>query len=137
MDLKSSMKRPPSSSLKLAGGRKNKQMYIGDGPDLLPVTARTLAVKFVNCLNYLGSIFMNTGNLNKEISWHQTLIIAIMQYLWKPLWMHRCITWWTKLHIYNASVISILLYISEMWLLSTFLAKKIDDFDLKSLNMIE
>ena len=48
-------------------------MHVGDGPDPPPITAGTIAVKFVNSFNDLWSTVMNTGNLHEEINQCQSL----------------------------------------------------------------
>ena len=60
-----------------------------------------------------------------------------MQSLWRPLWRHRHITRETKLRVYNASVISVLLYGSESWPLNNTLAARLDGFDSRALRRIE
>ena len=70
---------------------KTKLMHVCDGPDPPPTTAGTIAVEFLNSLNYLGSTVMNSGDLNEEINWCRNLATVIMQSLWKPLWRHTCI----------------------------------------------
>ena len=60
-----------------------------------------------------------------------------MQSLWRPLWRHRHISRETKLRVYNASVISVLLYGSETWPLNNTLAARLDGFDSRALRRIE
>ena len=83
-------------------------MHVGDDPDLSPIIAGSVVIKFMSSFNYLRSTVKNTGDLNEEINWHWSLATAIMQSLWKPLWRHTCISQYTKLQIYNVLVIATL-----------------------------
>ena len=109
---------------------KAKLMHDDDGPDPPTTTMGIVPVEFMSSFNYLGSTVTNAGDLNEEISCHQSLAAAMMQSLSRPLLRHICITQCTKLGVYNVSVVPILLYGSETWLLSESLTKKIDGFDL-------
>lgn len=54
-----------------------------------------------------------------------------------PLWHHRSLSWKTKLHICNASVLSVLRYGAETWPLTKALEKKIDSFDNRALRTLK
>ena len=116
---------------------KTELMRIGDGPDPDNPYFNNIEVKFVSTFKYLGSIISKTGDLKPEITRRRILAASIMQSLSKPLWRHRHISRHTKLRIYNACVISVLLYGAETWALNNTLAARLDGFDSRSLRRIE
>ena len=79
----------------------------------------------------------NSGDLKTEIDRRRAFAASVMQSLWRPLWRHRHISRETKLRVYNASVISVLLYGSETWPLNNTLAARLDGFDSRALRRIE
>ena len=50
----------------------------------------------------------------------------------KPLWRHSSISLETKLRVYQASVLSVLLYGSECWPISTSLCSRLSAFDMQA-----
>ena len=116
---------------------KTELMYIGEGPDPAPFTFEGVEVKFVPKFKYLGSILTKNSNLRAEIDRRRALAAAAMKSLSRPLWKRNNISRATKLRIYNASVISILLYGSETWALPKHLAARINGFDSRSLRRIK
>ncbi|KAI8517778.1 hypothetical protein Bbelb_037950 [Branchiostoma belcheri] len=115
---------------------KTELMHIGDGPDPAPFSFNNTTVNFVSTFNYLGSTVSRTGDLKPEIDRRRGLAAAAMQALWRPLWKHRHISLGTKLRVYNAAVVSILLYGAETWPLSNTLAARLDGFDSRCLRRI-
>ncbi|KAI8486243.1 hypothetical protein Bbelb_359590 [Branchiostoma belcheri] len=115
---------------------KTELMHIGDGPDPAPFSFNNITVNFVSTFNYLGSTVSRTGDLKPEIDRRRGLAAAAMQALWRPLWKHRHISLGTKLRVYNAAVVSILLYGAETWPLSNTLAARLDGFDSRCLRRI-
>ena len=116
---------------------KTELMHVGEGPDPPPLTFNNITVKYVPTFTYLGSTIAQTGDLKPEIDRRRALASGVMQSLWRPLWRHRSISQRTKLRIYNASVISVLLYGSETWALNKTLAARLDGFDSQALRTIE
>ena len=112
-------------------------MHIGDGQDPPPLNFNNTEVKYVSTFTYLGSTISKTGDLKPEIDRRRALASGVMQSLWRPLWRHRSISQRTKLRIYNASVISVLLYGAETWPLNKTLADRLDGFDSRALRTIE
>ncbi|KAI8494385.1 hypothetical protein Bbelb_276110 [Branchiostoma belcheri] len=115
---------------------KTELMHIGDGPDPAPLSFNNTTVNFVSTFNYLGSTVSRTGDLKPEIDRRRGLAAAAIQALWRPLWKHRHISLGTKLRVYNAAVVSILLYGAETWPLSNTLAARLDGFDSRCLRRI-
>ena len=87
--------------------------------------------------NYLGSTLSNVGDLKPEINRRRALATSVMQSLSRPLWRHRHIRQTTKLRIYNACVLSVLLYGAETWALNTTMNARIDGFDTRALRRLE
>ena len=116
---------------------KTELMHIGDGPDPPPLSFNNTLVKYVPTFTYLGSTISKTGDLKPEIDRRRALASAVMQSLWRPLWRHRSVSQRTKLRIYNASVLSVLLYGAETWPLNKTLAARLDGFDSRALRTIE
>ena len=94
---------------------KTELMHVGDGEDPQPLIYDGIEVKFVPKFKYLGSILTKTGDLKPEVDRRRALATSAMQSLSRPLWRHRHISRRTKLRVYNASVLSILLYGAETW----------------------
>jgi len=59
-----------------------------------------------------------------------------MQALRKPLWCQQSILRTTKMRIYNAAVLSVLLYGAETWPLTGTLSSRLDGFDSRALRSI-
>ena len=55
-----------------------------------------------------------------------------MQSLRQPLWRHSSISLETKPRVYQASVLSVLLYGSECWQISTSLCSRLSAFDMQA-----
>jgi len=59
-----------------------------------------------------------------------------MQALRKPLWRQQSISRTTKIRIYNAAVLSVLLYGVETWLRTATLSSRLDGLDSRALRSI-
>jgi len=94
------------------------------------------AVEFAGSFVYLGSTVTNNGDLKPEIVRRQTLFSNVMQALRKPLWRQQSISRTTKMRIYNAAVLSVLLYCTETWLFTGTLSSRLDGFDSRALRLI-
>ena len=116
---------------------KTELMHVGDGEDPQPLIYDGIEVKFVPKFKYLGSILTKTGDLKPEVDRRRALATSAMQSLSRPLWRHRHISRRTKLRVYNASVLSILLYGAETWAITKSMENRIDGFDSRSLRRIE
>ncbi|XP_042890430.1 uncharacterized protein LOC122265276 [Penaeus japonicus] len=112
-------------------------MHVGEGPDPPPLTFNNIPAKFSSRFTYLSSTITQTGGLKPEIDRRRGLAAGTMQALWRPLWRHRAISRKTKLRVYNASVLSVLLYRSETWPLNKTLEARFDGFDSRTLRTIE
>ena len=115
---------------------KTKLMRVGDGPDPPSLIVNGETVEFVPSFVYLGSTVSHTGDLSCEVNRRRGLASGVMRALWNPLWRQRCISRKTKCRIYNAAVLSVLMYGAETWPLSQSLAQRIAGFDSKALRML-
>ena len=73
-------------------------MHVGDGADPHPIVIRSITIDFVDSFNYLGSLILSTGDLNREDNQCCGLATVTMQSLWKPLHGQNNISCQTKLH---------------------------------------
>ena len=97
---------------------KTKLMHVGEGPDPPSLNISGNAVEFADSFVYLGSTGTNNGDLKPEIERRCALSSNVMQTLRKPLWRQQSISRTTKMRIYNAAALSVLLYGAETWLLT-------------------
>ena len=72
-----------------------------------------------------------------EVNRRRGIATGVMSSLHKPLWSQRSISRRTKLRIYNAAVLSVLLYGSETWPLTQMLTSRLNGFDSRALRRIE
>ena len=87
---------------------------------------------FLDKFTYLGSIITNTDDLQPDINRRIGLATGVMRSLSQPLWRHSSISLETKLRVYHASVLSVLLYGSECWPISTSLCSRLSAFDIQA-----
>ena len=88
---------------------KTKIMKFGDVPSPPSLHICNNDVEFVDKFTYLGSIITNTGDLQPDINRRIGLATGVMRSLRQPLWRHSSIGLETKLRVYQASVLSVLL----------------------------
>ena len=62
-----------------------KSKHDGDSPDSLPITTASVVAEFISSFNYPRSIIKNTCVLHKEINWHWSLAVGMIECLWEPL----------------------------------------------------
>ena len=111
---------------------KTKIMKFGDAPSPPSLHICNNDVEFVDKFTYLGSIITNTGDLQPDINRRIGLATGVMRSLRQPLWRHSSISLETKLRVYQASVLSVLLYGSECWPISTSLCSRLSAFDMQA-----
>ena len=102
-----------------------------------PIEIENEALFFVPSFIYLGSKLSSDGSLLPEINRRRGIATSVMQGLRRPLWRHRNITRRTKIRIYNASVVSVLLYGAETWPMNKTLEARLDGFDSRALRQVE
>ena len=88
-------------------------------------------VECVDRFSYLGTIVTITGDLQPDINRRIGLATRVMRSLRQPLWRHSSISFETNLRVYQASVLSVLLYGSECWPIFTSLCSRPSAFDMQ------
>jgi len=87
------------------------------------------AVEIVEKFTYLGSHLDNTGGSDAEVIRRIALTRYCMKALDRNIW-RSSITTATKIRLYCAYILPVLLYGAETWTLTKVLSKKVDSFDL-------
>ena len=117
---------------------KTELMCVGEPrPIPPPIEMENALIYFVPSFIYLGSKLSSEGSLLPEINRRRGIAAGVMQGLRRPLWRHRNISRRTKMRIYNASVISVLLYGAETWPMNKTLEARLDGFDSRALRQVE
>ena len=110
---------------------KTKIMKFGDVPSPPSLHICNNDVEFVDKFTYRpGSIITNTGDHQPDINRRIGLATGVMRSLRQPLWRHSSISLETKLRVYQVSVLSVLLYGSECWPISTTMCSRLSAFDM-------
>ena len=109
---------------------KIKIMKFGDAPPPPSLHICNNDVEFVDKFTYLGAIITNTGDLQPDINRRIGLAAGAMRSLRQPLSRHSPISPETKLCVYQASVLSVLLYGSECWPISNSLCSRLSAFEM-------
>ena len=113
---------------------KSKTKALGFGEREPAINLDGEIVEAVNHFRYLGSVVMSSGRLDEELRTRIGRACATFGQLFK-IW-RRKINLKTKLRIYNAVVISTLLYGSETWATTSSEEKRRDVFDNRFLRRI-
>ena len=111
---------------------KTKIMKFGDLPSPPSLHICNNDVAFVDNFTYLGSIITNSGDLQPDINRRMGLATGAMRSLRQPLWRHSSISLDTKFRVYQASVLSVLLYGSEFRPISTSLCSRLSAFNMQA-----
>ena len=90
----------------------------------------------VNSFKYLGSTISNTISLDTELTSRIGKASGVMSKLSKRVWTNKALTTHTKLRVYSACVISMLLYGAEAWTLYAKQEKRLNSFHLHCLRRI-
>ena len=113
---------------------KSKTKTLGFGETETVINLDGEIVEAVNHFRYLGSEVMSSGRLDEELRTRTGRASATFGQLFK-IWRSK-ISLKTKLRIYNAVVISTLLYGSETWATTISEEKRLDVFDNRCLRRI-
>ena len=111
---------------------KTKLMAITPKPtNHLPLKICNKEVVFVDYFTYLGSLITNDGSSSRDITSRIATAASAMCRLSNPLFRKHRISIQTKINMYRALVVSVLLYGSEAW--ATTLANRLhlDVFDMR------
>ena len=100
------------------------------------ITIDGTELKIVDSFKYLGSVISNDGSLDQEISARISKASQALGRLRNRVLNHHNITLTTKLKVYNAVVISSLLYGCETWTLYRRHLKQLEKFHMRALRSI-
>ena len=116
---------------------KTKVMAINNDYNLSqPLKIRGETIEQVDGFTYLGSLFNSAGSCGEEIRRRIGFATGKFYSLNKAVWKQRGLGLKTKLRIYNATVISLLLYGAETWTCDQVTYDKLDAFNTKKLRYL-
>jgi hypothetical protein len=123
------------------GKTKTLTVYIprpGEGPVAVPVIfIGTQRVEHVKQFKYLGQIIASDGTVKGEVSRRLGLAYAAFNRLAKQgIWKDKTVSRRTKLTIYKATVLTILLYCAETWSIGPEDVKKLETAQMSCLRRI-
>ena len=114
---------------------KTKIQDFGDllGKHVRSVLASGEDIAVTESFTYLGRVVHNSGLSDQEVSRWIGLAAGVMNSLGKSIWRCRYLCRRTKLRVFRALVMPVLLYGSETWTLSSALESRLDAFCNRSL----
>ena len=115
--------------------KKSKVLSVGGQRPFVPVFLRGQHLEDVDNFVYLGSSINESNNVDAELRRRLALAASAFAKLSK-VWRNRSIRLHVKLRIYNACVLSVILYSAENWQMTETQEKKLDVFDQKCLRCI-
>ena len=111
---------------------KTKLMAITPKPtNHLPLNICNKEVLFVDSFTYLGSLITNDGSSSRDITSRIAKAASAMCRLSNPLFRQHRISIRTKINMYRALVVSVLLYGSEAWATTLADRRRLDVFDMR------
>ena len=105
-----------------------------DHPPTISIDGHTLEA--VENFTYLGSTISSTLNIQVKVSNRIPKAAAVMARLTKRVWNNFSLTEKTRLSVYQARVLSTLLYGSESWTTYAKQEKKLNSFHMRCLRCI-
>ena len=97
----------------------------------LPLKICNKEVVFVDSFTYLGSLITNDGSSSRDITSRIAMAASAMCHLSNPLFRKHRISIRTKINMYRALVVSVLLYGSEAWATTLADRRRLDVFDMR------
>jgi len=120
--------------------KKTKVMVVqrDTAPDVADpdITIEGEKLEVVKHGKYLGSTFSSNGTMEREITLRLTAASGAAARLRKGVWRSRRVGLRTKLRLYNAAVLTVLLYGGESWALTTALVQRLETFHQQCLRQI-
>ena len=114
-----------------------KTNILAQDTDTAPdITIDDTHLEVVETFTYLGSTVANSLSLDTEISSRIGKAAAVMSKLNKRVWSNSQLTVNTKLRVYQACVLSTLLYGSESWTTYAGQEKRLNSFHLRCLRRL-
>ncbi|KAI0222170.1 hypothetical protein LSAT2_026584, partial [Lamellibrachia satsuma] len=92
-----------------------KTVIISHGTKVAKITLNDEALETVENFSYLGSIMSNNFTLDKELNTRLSKAATSFGRLSKRVWSNKSLGLHTKLKVYHACGLSILLYGAETW----------------------
>ena len=115
----------------------NKTVVLSQGPSpTTNISLKNCPLRTVESFNYLGSTIMSTFSLEEEINIRLGKASTTFGRLSKRVWKNAKLTLRTKILIYQACVLSTLLYGAETWTIYARQEKKLHGFHMRSLRKI-
>ena len=97
----------------------------------LPLKICNKEVVFVDSFTYLGSLITNDGSSSRDITSRIAKAASAMCRLSNPLFRKHRISIRSKINMYRALVVSVLLYGSEAWATTLADRRRLDVFDMR------
>ena len=97
--------------------KKTEVMSLSYSPIISPITVNDTPLANVQSFKYLGSTVTSDCSIDKELDNRIQCASSSFGRLWKRLWSSHDIKVTTKIAVYNAVVLSTLLYGAESWTL--------------------
>ena len=97
----------------------------------LPLKICNKEVMFVDSFTYIGSLITNDGSSSRDITSRIAKAASDMCRLSTPLFCKHRISIRTKINMYRALVVSVLLYGSEAWATTLADRRRLDVFDMR------
>ena len=115
---------------------KKTNIMAQDAASLPTITIDDCNLDAVDSFTYLGSNISSTLSLEDEISSRIGKAATVMARLYKRVWSNAKLTARTKLQVYQACVLSTLLYGCESWTTYTRHERRLNSFHLRCLRRI-
>jgi hypothetical protein len=116
--------------------KKTKMMVLGGKIDR-PIVIRGEKIEEEECFPYLGvPIRAEQSSSCEEVASRIGKAARVFGALYHPLWKRKQVSVETKMKIYRAAVLPVLLYGSEVWVLSVRESERLEVFQMKCLRII-
>ena len=116
---------------------KKTKMMVLNGKVKEPITLRGEKIDVEDSFPYLGvSIKTQQSSSGEEVATRIAKAIRVFKNLYHPLWKRKQVSVKTKMAIYRAAVLPVLLYGSETWVLSVKESGRLEVFQMKCLRQI-
>ena len=111
---------------------KTKLMAITPNPTShLSLKICNTEVLFVDSFTYIGTLITNDGSSSRDIAFRIAKAASAIYRLSNPLFRKHRISIQTKINMYRALVVSVLLYGSEAWATTLADRRRLDVFDMR------
>ena len=115
---------------------KKTEVLVQDTPTTPVITINESQLAVVHNFKYLGSTISDNLSLDQEINARIGKAATVMSKINKRVWDNKNLTLKTKLKVYQACVLSTLLYGSESWSTYTRQESKLNAFHMRCLRRL-